>query len=132
MGWLSLILLLTLGAGYRNPDFVYLLLMLLFLVIPFLMMIKYFEYAVSPETRRNVLDKYLEIDDTRIVFHFADERTECVYWSDIGTFKERGEACWLYAGRNHYIYIPRDAFDSPADYRNFCNRASEKINARDV
>ena len=130
--WLAALAGGMLAALCWNPDVLYVLLILLFLVLPLLVLMKYFEYAAGAQTRRNVLDKYLEIDGDKIRFHFVDGRTEQLLWSDIRFCRYSGTACLLFTDKTCFIYVPRDAFASAADYQSFCRQVSDKINAQVV
>ena len=127
--WIFAIIILSVIALWWNTDFFYVLLILIFLVFPFLLMMKYFEYATHPQNRWNILDKYIEMNDREIIFHFTDESRDCVLWSDIRFFKSRSEAYLLFTDKKHFIYIPKDAFESDDEYLRFCRQMLVKINS---
>ena len=130
--WIFFIAVILSVALWWNFDFFYLLLILIFLVSPFLLMIKYFEYIAYPQNRWNILDKYLIIDEKEIVLHFTDKSLDRVLWSDICFFKMRKAAFLLYTDKSHFIYIPKDAFGLNEEYLYFYRHMLMKINSKEV
>ena len=130
--WIFFIAVILSVALWWNFDFFYLLLILIFLVFPFLLMIKYFEYIAYPQNRWNILDKYLIIDEKEIVFHFTDKSLDRFLWSDIRFFKMRKAAFLLYTDKSRFIYIPKDAFGLNEEYLYFYRHMLTKINSKEV
>lgn len=98
-----------------NVNFFLVALMLLFVVIPMVLSLLYFNYALTPEVRWSVLDKSIDIDDNGLTLHFdAESKIDhdvVIPWNDVTSLivKKRFLLLGLKVRRYAFLAIPVDA-----------------------
>lgn len=100
---------------------VYVGLILLFIAFPMALTLVWFDYALSPATRRSVLQKRIVADDCGLTITYPgeDEETfvrpdEKMEWGTFNTFTDNGRTVFLVYGPrlDERLEIPVDAFDA--------------------
>ncbi len=130
--WFWFVLPLALFAALGALDWRYFVvaLMVLFIVIPMVMSLVYFNYMLTVETRWSIVDKTITIVSDGLLLEFDQEREQAlVKWSDISGLYAKGAYLLvkLKVRRYQYLVIPVDAFESVDSCREFAKEISEKI-----
>ncbi|MCP9611155.1 hypothetical protein [Coprobacter tertius] len=131
-GWMwivALIGILVILVRY-NIDFLYVALILLFLVAPLIIMMKYLSYVTIPHNRYVLPEKYLEIDKEKIVTVMKKEENEERETFPIDLFtdgKILRKYYLLIIDEKRLFPIPRNIFDSEVDDNQFRQEVFFKI-----
>lgn len=120
--WLALIVVLLVVLSVRNPLFIYVGLMLIFLVFPLILYYLWFAYALHPDCRASILSKRVELSDRGIVCTFDDERTETIAWERVTEMLCTPREIVFYLSRYVFFILPSDSFESPDDLDYFLKK----------
>ena len=120
--WWSVLLLFLLalvGATCYDLRFGIILLMVLFLVLPMLLFLLYFNYALRPVAFYSVVDKEVIIHTQGIDCIYAEQQRQVLLWRDVVRVERDYEAFMIYTGAHTYFYLSRSAFASEEEMKAF-------------
>ena len=101
--------------AFHTSDVVYVVVILVFGAFPFLLLNAYFKIASRPHNRFLLLEKQLDMDNEQMIFHFEDDKTEIVRWSDMINAEPFSSYYLLYLDKNRFFYIPKNIFYNDGD-----------------
>lgn len=120
--WWSFGLLLLVGmitATCYDLRFGIVLLMFLFLIVPLILFMVYYNYALRPEAFYSVVEK-IAIIDFKGINCLYDEQQRCVLqWDRVNNVVFTHDAFMIYTDTYTYFYIPRDAFADNSSLKDF-------------
>lgn len=110
--WFVVPIFITLGLMLFLHDTRWLIvcLMLIFMVFPMVLILIYFNYALTLEVRWSIMDKSMLLDDTGLHLTFTDKRMHPrdITWSDISSITRDRNAFYFHlkVRRYNYVMIP--------------------------
>lgn len=122
MRWLSLTILaltLLIGATCYDLRFGIILLMFIFIILPLVLFIFYYNYALRPEAFFSVVEKSAIIHDQGIDCIYNEKLRNILCWKDVQRVERDNKAFYIFTGNNTYFYLAREAFASVDDMHNF-------------
>ncbi len=120
--WWSLpllaVILLSVATAY-DLRFGIVLLMLIFIIFPFVLFFLYYNYALRPECFYSVVEKCVTIDADGMRCEYNNEERLILLWSSVRRITAQREAFLFYTSRYSFFYLPYTAFESPAEMKHF-------------
>lgn len=120
--WWSVLLLLLMAmvcATIFDLRFGIVILMFLFIILPLIVFMLYYNYALRPESFYSVVEKIVLIDAQGIDCVYDEKRRSILTWDKVERVVIQYDAYLIYTGRNTYFYLSRDAFASSEEMKNF-------------
>ena len=114
-GWFLLPVFILSALAFHTSDVGYVVIILVFGAFPFLLLNAYFKIATRPHNRFLLLEKQLDMDNEQMIFHFEDDKTETVRWSDVINAEPFSSYYLLYLDKNRFFYIPKNIFYNDED-----------------
>lgn len=107
--WLVLPLLLCVGLAITIHDVRWAIvgLMILFIVIPMLLALAYFNYALSMEARWSLLEKAITVREDGLLLQFTDERMHdhLIRWDEVSGIAVGGECFLMMLKVRRYTFV---------------------------
>lgn len=116
---ISLVFLLLFVLLPYDMNIVYVMLMVVFLVIPSAVFYLWFVYALQPMTRLILLDKQVKIDTDGFTCLFENNLSRFISWESVTHLHVASRYVLIYTGKHDFFYIPYSAFRSPDDEKWF-------------
>lgn len=119
--WSVALLLLIAMAGATAYDLRYgiIMLMFLFIILPLIVFMLYYNYALRPESFYSVVEKVVLIHAEGIDCVYDEKQRTVLLWSDVERVVLHRDAFLIYTGRRTYFYLSRAAFASSDEMKKF-------------
>ncbi|MBO1735265.1 MAG: hypothetical protein DBY16_05305 [Coprobacter sp.] len=124
---IALIFLLLFALLPYDMDIVYVILMVIFLIIPSAVFYLWFVYALRPMTRLILLDKQVRIDTDGFTCLFENAPSRFIPWESVIRLRTTSRYMLIYTGKQDFFYVPYSAFRSPEDKKWFFSRVLPHI-----
>ena len=111
--WWSVILLCfmaLIAATCFELRFGIILLMLIFIIVPLVLFMVYYNYALRPEAFYSVVDKSVIIHHLGIDCIYDEKLCKVLLWEQVQRVERTPEAFHIYTQGYTYFYLPREAF----------------------
>lgn len=122
--WLSLSITsfsLLIAATCYDLRFGIVLLMFIFIILPLVLFIFYYNYALRPEAFYSVVEKSVTITSQGIDCIYNEKTHNILIWNNVQRIERDTRAFYIFTGINTYFYLSRDAFSSPEELYRFEN-----------
>lgn len=119
--WSALLLLLMtmVCATIFDLRFGIVILMFLFIILPLVVFMLYYNYALRPESFYSVVEKRVLIHAQGIDCVYDEKRRSVLTWDKVQRVVIQYDAYLIYTGRNTYFFLSRDAFASSEEMKYF-------------
>ena len=120
--WLSLSIIsltLLIAATCYDLRFGIVLLMFIFIILPLVLFIFYYNYALRPEAFYSVVEKSVTITSKGIDCIYNEKTHNILIWSNVQRIERDTKAFYIFTGNNTYFYLTRDAFASIEELSRF-------------
>lgn len=124
-----LLFLLLVAVTCCDLRFGIVLLMVLFLVLPMIVLLVYYNYALRPEAFYSVVEKVALIGDAGIDCIYDEQQRSVLAWERVERVVLAKDAYHIYTGPHTYFYLPKDAFADAAMLQQFEQLVFCKINS---
>ncbi|MBO7608987.1 MAG: hypothetical protein J6S96_02130 [Muribaculaceae bacterium] len=107
--WFVVPILIMLGlmSVLHDARWLIVCLMLIFMIFPMILILIYFNYALTLEVRWSIMEKAMMIDDKGLHLTFSDERMHSrdIAWSDISSITRDRNAFYFHLNVRRYNYV---------------------------
>lgn len=105
------------------------LLMVIFLVVPLIVLLVYYNYALRPEAFYSVVEKTAIIGEDGIDCIYDEQYRKVLSWDKVTRVVLAKDAYHIYTGSHTYFYVPKDAFAEVDMLQKFEQLIFRKINS---
>ena len=122
MQWLGITILLLailIGATCFDVRFGVVLLMFIFIILPLILFIFYYNYALRPEAFYSVVEKSVIIHNNGIDCIYNEKQRNILSWNNVQRIERDSKAFYFYTGKYTFFYLCRDAFTSTDEMHEF-------------
>ncbi len=122
MQWWSVALLLFIilvGATCYDLRFGIIILMFLFIILPLILFMVYYNYALRPEAFYSVVEKSVTIHAQGIDCIYNEQCRKVLSWDDVQRVVFYYDAYHIYTGNHTYFYLSRNAFATAEEMKDF-------------
>ena len=95
------------------------LLMFIFIILPLVLFMFYYNYALRPVAFFSVVEKSVIIHTRGIDCIYDEKQREVLQWQLVERVERNNEAFYIYTDANTYFYLPRQAFATAEDIQDF-------------